>query len=237
MLPDEVHILSAPLMAEPGHFEHCFGLLSAEEHARADRIASSRRKHEFVVGRGILRQVLGQYLGIAPRVLLLQTGQHGKPALVPADGTASVRFNLSHVSAKLVIAIALDREVGVDLEKLRTDIDHERLVSCYFSPAERAEYASLPSDQRPAAFWRGWVRKEAYLKARGLGLTLPLDRFDVSLSPDAPVLLGGGEAVEASRWYLRDLDLEPGYVGALAFETQEPPALRWHHLVGPNWLE
>jgi 4'-phosphopantetheinyl transferase len=117
-----------------------------------------------------------------------------------------------------LVAVALDREIGVDIERVRPDQMEESVARRYFSPREVAALQALDADARQEAFFACWTRKEAYLKARGDGLSFPLDQFDVSLAPEAPAALLSvrGDPEEASRWSLQDLRPGPGYVAALA---------------------
>jgi 4'-phosphopantetheinyl transferase len=129
-----------------------------------------------------------------------------------------LRFNLSHSQGLALFALVLDRNVGVDVEALRTLPNAEQIAERFFSPAERAAFRALPPDQRQLAFFRCWTQKEAFIKALGEGLSLALDRFDVSVSPHeaARLLRVDGDAERASRWVMQSLDPGPGFLGALA---------------------
>src|SRR5262249_6058087 len=144
----------------------------------------------FIVGRATLRAILGRYLARRPSELAFRYGEFGKPDLDVPQGADAIRFNMAHSHGRAALAVAVGRELGIDLEQERPIHDADRIVARFFSAAECRVYAGLPDDQKPAAFFRGWTRKEAYLKATGLGLALPLDSFDVSLAPgDPPRLL------------------------------------------------
>jgi 4'-phosphopantetheinyl transferase len=142
-------------------------------------------------------------------------GRHGKPYL--EHSLSGIQFNLSHSRELALCAVVWGRAVGIDIEEQRPVTDAARIITRYFSPAEQVEYLSVPEDERLAAFYRGWTRKEAYLKATGTGLATALDRFDVSLSPQSAALLRiDGDRYSTKRWTLMDLDPAAGYAAAVA---------------------
>ena len=193
--------------------------LSDEERARADAFLFAPDSLRYAACHGLLRRVLAGYLGVAPAGIAYSVGRHGKPGLDPAHGSA-LRFNLSHSLDLGVCAVAVDREVGVDVERIRTDRDHAGLAERWFSPAERAAVRSLPRERRVRAFYDCWTRKEAYVKARGDGLFLALDSFDVTADPDQPAALvrsAAGED-EPDRWRMIGFTPVRGFAGALAVE-------------------
>jgi 4'-phosphopantetheinyl transferase len=170
------------------------------------------------MARGALRAVLGGYLGVPPAEVTFVYGAHGKPAL---DGRhAALGFNVSHSGELAVVAAGWNRAVGVDVEAWRALPDLAALAARVFAPAERAVLDALAAVDRPAAFFRCWTRKEAFIKATGQGLAQPLDDFVVSLGPGEPArfLDIGGDAAALARWTLRDLTPREGYAGALVVE-------------------
>jgi len=185
-------------------------------------------RRRFVVARAALRGVLGAALGQPPRSLRFVEGPHGKPAL--ADQPPPLRFNLSHSGELALLALSLDRELGVDLERRRHHLDHLGIARRYFAPDELAALAALPAAQQETAFYRCWTRKEALLKAKGAGLTLPLDSFAVSVTEAAPQLLRTDwDTTEAQRWRLFHLAPAPGAIGAVAIAApagEAEPAVR-----------
>jgi 4'-phosphopantetheinyl transferase len=132
-------------------------------------------------------------------------------------------FNVSHSHGCAAFAIARGREVGIDLEWIRADIEVGQIAKRFFSEREKATLLALPDDQKKRAFFACWTRKEAYVKARGEGLALLLDRFDVSFVDGQPaaVLVDRGSPTEVYRWSLRDLPVMPGYAAAIAVEGNE----------------
>lgn len=205
-----------------GSWQDALALLDDHERWRADRLQGWRDRQRFVVAHAALRAILGRSLAIHPAEVRFAGGPGAKPSLEGAAGDG-LRFNLSHSYQLAVVALARRRDVGVDIERLRQSLPHEAIAAEFFSLAERAALAALPPGQRTRAFYRCWTRKEAFVKARGLGLRAPLGSFDVTLAPGEPArLLACREAgVDAGAWSLDDLDLPPGYVGAVAASGQD----------------
>jgi 4'-phosphopantetheinyl transferase len=214
--PGELHVWRASLDTSPGRLEAFEASLSADEMARAARRRTPELRDRFTAGRGLLRALLGRYLRADPRQLVFRYGLHGKPAL--SDN--AIRFNLSHSHGLSLFAFAADVEVGIDLERIRAEVPHERLARRFFTASESDALRALPADEQCAAFFRLWTRKEAYIKACGRGLSLPMSRFEVSLG-DSPALLRVDEGLdEPARWCLHALDPAPGYAGTLAVEGE-----------------
>jgi 4'-phosphopantetheinyl transferase len=174
-------------------------------------------RRAFAFARGMLRLVLASYLGIDPGEVRLSYSQHGKPSLAPPQSQSRVQFNLSHTAGYILIAICLGHTIGVDVEKLRSDFEVEELATRFFSPAERRSLKRLPKAQRRKAFFRCWTRKESLLKARGGGLLLPLEDFDVSIGPtEATVKLATRpDPQEAKQWIILNVDVPDEYAAAV----------------------
>jgi 4'-phosphopantetheinyl transferase len=217
---EEVHVWRATLARPPAEVEALKRLLSEDELLRAERFRFERDRASFVVARGTLRELLSLYLGSPPRLLRFGYNAYGKPELTGAPGEKSLRFNLSHAGGLALYAVVAGREVGVDVEAVREDVPCEELAERFFSPWERAALLALPARDRTQAFFQCWARKEAYIKARGEGLSLPLDSFDVSLAPGEPaaLLAARDERPGAACWELRELRPGPGYAAAVAVE-------------------
>ncbi|MGD2071123.1 MAG: 4'-phosphopantetheinyl transferase superfamily protein, partial [Gemmatimonadota bacterium] len=199
-------------------------VLSPDERARADRFRLPEDHRRFVTVRHALRLVLGGHLGEAPDSIRFRYGPQGKPALEAPGAADAVRFNVSHAGDRALIAVARGREVGVDIERVRLEpVDALDLAERFFSSREAEALASLPPAQVASAFHAGWTRKEAFMKAVGKGLALPLDAFDVSLTPGEParLLATRWDPAEAERWSLKALDVGPGYAAALAVEGHD----------------
>ena len=199
-----------------------WNLLSEDERKRARRFRFDRHRARFIVCRGRLRQILSGYWNALPEAIQFCEGPGGKPAIT-GDGSG-IRFNLSHSKGYALFAIASGREVGVDVEVFRPKPKADALVERFFSSGEKRAFRKLAPQEKAEAFFAGWTRKEAYVKAVGKGLRFPLDRFDVSLTPgDQNALLSvAGASKEVRRWSLRDIDLGPDFRAALAVEMMIP---------------
>ena len=219
----QVHVWRAALDVAPPRVARLGGSLSEEERARAARFHFERDRVRFTVARGVLRGLLGGYLGVAPSTLVFDYGAHGKPRLATAMPARDLRFNVSHSAGVALYAITRGREVGVDVEGHRPDFATAEIAERFFSLAERRALSALPVERRCDAFFACWTRKEAYIKARGLGLSLALDGFDVSLAPGEPaaLLATRDDPSERDRWSLRALDLGPGFAGAVVAEGHD----------------
>jgi 4'-phosphopantetheinyl transferase len=225
---DEVHIRSIAVAGDAPQAELYERLLSPAERVRSGRLLSLQARKLFLAGRCFLRQVLGGYLGIGPECLDLALSEQGKPYLVDESGPgAGLAFNLSHSGELILLAVTSGRQVGIDLERMAGDPPFREMARIAFSPREQEQLFSLPVYLQPAAFYRCWTRKEALMKARGSGFTLPSNCFDVSLLPeDPPALLGWHNLSEKQPiWQLFDLAVPPGYCAALAVEGPDPVQL------------
>ena len=190
--------------------------LSADEAGRAARFHFPADRNRYIVAHGCLRDILARYLNCQPARLVFSTNDYGKPALQGYE----LEFNLSHSGDFALVAITQARRIGIDVERIRSDMEHESIARRFFSQNEALEWMTLPPEQRPIAFFNCWTRKEAYIKAQGLGLSLPLESFDVSLDPDGPALLRATrpDPEEAARWRLLSLEVDPCYAAAVAVE-------------------
>lgn len=217
---DEVHVWRAPLARPAAEVETLKELLSEDELRRAESFHFQHDRSSFIVARGTLREILSLYTGEHPRLLRFGYNAFGKPELTDAPVEVPVRFNVSHAGAWALYAVAAGREVGVDLEVMRESVPCEELAASFFSQREVATLMALPVGDRRRAFFECWTRKEAYIKARGEGLSLPLDSFDVSLAPGEPaaLLATREESRAAAGWTLLELMVGPGYVAAITVE-------------------
>jgi 4'-phosphopantetheinyl transferase len=221
----EVHVWRADLDPAESCVEQLQRLLSADELLRASRFHFPRDRRRFSVARGVLRDILSRYLGVPAAALEFRYSAYGKPALAAGAAQDGLRFNISHAHELALFAITRGREVGVDIEYLHRTIACEEIAERFFSARECASLRAVPEEWKRHAFFNCWTRKEAYIKAHGEGLSLPLDQFDVSLAPGEPaaLLATRGDPRDARCWSLQALAPGPGYVGALAVEAQD-----WH---------
>ncbi len=217
---NEVHVWRASL-DEPGPRRDSFlHSLAADERTRAARFYFRRDCDRFIIAHGVLRAILGLYLNRAPKSLSFSYSSHGKPTLACESSGDAICFNMSHSHGVALYAVTRGREIGIDLEFIRCDLEAEQIADRFFSQNEIATLRALPPSLRKYAFFLCWTRKEAYIKARGEGLSIPLDQFDVSLTPGEPaeLLTARPDSDEALRWTLQELTLGSGYAAALAVE-------------------
>jgi 4'-phosphopantetheinyl transferase len=207
---DEIHVWSAVLDRPADEARALSSLLSPEEQERLSRIQAPRTWIEFSVGRGLLRTLLGAYLAIDPRAIRFDTGPAGKPSL----RGSGLHFNVTHSHGLALFAVTNRCPVGVDVEQLRPMSNYLGLAERYFSPREVDILQRLPEEHRFEAFFHTWTRKEAFLKARGVGLSYGLERVEVTLGPleSARLIRLDGEERQARSWSLRNLEPSPGYL-------------------------
>ena len=199
--------------------------LSEEETERAARFHFSADEDRFIAAHGCLRDVLARYLHCEPRKLNFSTNRYGKPTLCDHK----LEFNLTHSGEYALIAITRESKVGVDVERIRQGISSQVIAQQYFSKSEVAELQASPLAGREIAFFSCWTRKEAYIKAHGLGLSLPLESFDVSVNPDGPAMLRATrpDPHETARWTLLSLEINSCYASAIVVEGRELELRLW----------
>lgn len=214
----QVDIWRVSLDLQPDSVKSLESSLSEDEIQRSARFHFDTDRQRFIVAHGCLRGILARYLRCESRQLEFSVDGYGKPSLPGHE----IEFNLSHSGSYALVAVSRQHRLGVDLELIRNDVEIESLATRFFSPTEVTELMALPLEQRPLGFFNCWTRKEAYIKAQGLGLSLPLDSFDVSLSPNTPAILRATRPnqYEALQWTLLSFDVEAGYVGAAAVHGQ-----------------
>jgi len=212
---DEVHIwrLEPELTADLSCYS---ALLSREERERAARFRFAHLTHNFIVDHARMRLLLGAYTGLDPQTLFYVVNEFGKPELANHD--ASLRFNLSHTEGLSLLVICLDTPVGVDVEAVRSMDDWRDVARSHFSRSEVDALQLVAESDQQHAFFRCWTRKEAFIKAHGRGLSMPLDSFAVSLGRESePALLEcTWDPEETKCWSLVSLDVAEKFVGALA---------------------
>lgn len=215
---NEIHVWSFGLEASEEETTRHLRVLSTDERTRAAAFRRPKDREHYVVAHAVLRDRLAAYAGCAPAALAFCAGPHGKPEL--AEGfPATLRFNLSHSGGRALLAVVRGGEVGVDLEQMNREVDMAGVVATHFSAAEQRAWAALPATQRPAGFFHGWVRKEAYVKARGEGLLRTGASYTVELDPARPAALLADVLVPEApaHWRIEALEIAPGFAAALAY--------------------
>jgi 4'-phosphopantetheinyl transferase len=220
----EVHVWRAPLDTDASLRSRFELSLAQDEKTRASRFLHARDRDQYIVARGLLRELLGGYLKRSPVELPLCYGPHGKPKLLTDQMREPIRFNLSHSNGLAVYAFASEREVGIDLELVRPTFAEREVASRFFSDKELADLNRLPPEMRAEGFFLCWTRKEAYVKARGQGLQIPLQNFSVTLAPSEPAEL---LSADSARWTLRSFEPAPGYVAAVVGEGKDWWLRQW----------
>jgi 4'-phosphopantetheinyl transferase len=219
----EVHLWVVSLILSSEKSSYFKSILSLDEQERAGRFRKIGDAQRYIAARGALRSLLGAYLTIEPNRLQFAYDAFGKPHLAGEGPLASMRFSVSHSDDLALLGFARGHKIGVDVERIRPDIDFEDLAARYFSPNDFKKLRSLPANQQREAFYWGWTRKEAYLKGRGEGLSFPLDRVEVSLTPGEPamILKASGDRGVSRRWIVQHLSPAPDYIGAAAVEGRD----------------
>ena len=213
----EIHLWFDAMEAPTAQILTLRQTLPADELARAKRFHFERDRRRFIVARGLLRQLLGSYLARPPQELRFTYSDHGKPALLEAQNPHGLQFNLSHSGEMMCVGVTRGRAIGVDIEQVRPIDDMMGIAASFFSPRENEMLATVPADQRELAFFNCWTRKEAYIKAQGQGLSIPLDSFDVTLVPGEEARLlavRNTQPDEAARWTMQAFAPVAGYVAA-----------------------
>ena len=218
---NELHVWQIPLISRCQDLQDASKVLAVDERQRAGRFRFDIHRSRYILTHAAVRRILGSYLDQDARSILFEYSTYGKPAIPEHN----ISFNLSHAENHALFALARSR-VGIDIEFIR-DINNLAELIRMFSPNEQMELLSQPLDQRTRTFFQCWTRKEAYIKALGLGFSLPLNSFDVSFTSSEPARLRASRdpIVHADDWILYEVAVPPGYVAAAAIEAREPVAL------------
>ncbi len=216
--PDQAHVWLISMESGSADQGDLSKLLSFDEKERAGRFHFEKDRKIFITSRGALRLLLAGYTGREPASLRFVYSGHGKPSLPGPGCPNNPAFSISHSGTKILLAFSPGHPIGVDIEQMRKSPDFKALARRYFSVPESGLFLSLPEVQRPEAFYSCWVRKEAFLKAQGQGLSFGLASFEVSLRPgdEARLVRIQDDEVEAKEWTLYDLPVDSGYKAALA---------------------
>jgi 4'-phosphopantetheinyl transferase len=223
-LPEnEVHLWRTDLDAVRGEESRWRELLSPDEWKRADRFHFDRDRQRFSAARAVLRKILAAYLAADSKTLTFCYSKKEKPSLGQPYSGSGITFNVSHSGGIALFAISRGRDVGVDVEQIKPDIEVEAIGRRFFSAHEQAQLFALPAEERLEAFFRCWTRKESYIKATGDGLSLPLSQFDVSLEAGAmdALVATRPDGSEAREWLLQEVPCGPGYAAAVCVRGRE----------------
>ena len=210
-----VDIWRLPLFPDSENLLDCHSWLSPHEKERAGRFIKEIHSRRFILGRGGLREILSRYEQTHPSRIKFRYNIHGKPELA---GNTSLRFNLSHSKDLALAAVTANKSVGIDVEYRRENVDYLKLANRFFAKNEADALRKVSLDHRKETFFRIWTRKEAYIKAHGEGLSLPLDQFEVSTGPEkTPILLQTlHDPKDKDRWKLAQIETREDYLCTLA---------------------
>jgi len=180
---DRVDVWTATTEEAGRHLQEYRTLLTADETARAERFWRDADRARFVIARALVRTMLSRYVSVPPHGWRLRIEAHGRPEIDNLPPSApDLRFNLSHTEGLVACAVTVGRDVGIDVEWVQRTLTHD-VADRFFSEQESADLRALPKDEQPMVFFDYWTLKEAYIKARGLGLALPLGQFTFHRPP------------------------------------------------------
>jgi 4'-phosphopantetheinyl transferase len=218
---DDVHVWRVELSRSQSQLQELAETLSSDELCRAERFYFEQHRQHFIAGRGMLRTILGRYLGVEPQALRFDYEARGKPILADRFAKSGLSFNLSH-SQGLALYGVCRRPIGVDLECIRENTDVSALAKRFFTDREYEVVRSLPPSQQQQVFFRYWTCKEAYLKATGAGLS-QLEEVEILLTPTQPASL------QSEEWSLTELIPANNYLAAVAVAGQNLHLQCWQY--------
>jgi 4'-phosphopantetheinyl transferase len=205
--------------------------LNSEEKKRVEKLLIEKAREHFVAARGILRELLGAYLGVDAEKIAFRYGPEGKPSLSP-EHNSRISFNVSHSNGMGLFVFASDREIGADIEYVKPDFRGMEIASRFFSEEESAALAKLPPQERDEAFFGCWTKKEAYVKAHGQGLSIPLRSFTVEFSKSKQVL----QDEAGARWSCYALEAAPGFAAAVVAAGENWTVKCWEWPAGVSLI-
>jgi 4'-phosphopantetheinyl transferase len=219
----KVHVWHASLLQPEEDVRKLEAALSEDERQRAERFRFQEHRRSFIVGRGILRNLLSRYTGIQPDQIMFQYNTAGKPSLAKGNTIPEIHFNLSHSGQLALYAFSWGGPVGIDVERIRPMEEMDHVAEMNFSTGEYKKFQGVSQQDRLRAFYNCWTRKEAFIKAVGDGMSFPMKEFEVSLEPDMPAKLLSvwGSLEEANRWSLHEITSRDGYAAALVVEGKD----------------
>ncbi len=233
----EIHIWRIRLDPTPNDLTRHVAQLDPDERARAGRFHFPHDRARFIAAHSALRVILSRYLDVRPVDLAFGYTRFGKPFIQepPQPDPKLLAFNMSHSHDVALVAVGRDCALGIDIERIRPELAEQHIAERFFAPSEVTALRHLPSEAQAEAFFNCWTRKEAFVKARGEGLSLPLDRFAVSLTPGAPAVLLAinDDPHEAGQWHMQALMPWPGYAAALVTDCTSCHVATYHYNIIP----
>jgi 4'-phosphopantetheinyl transferase len=231
LIDNELHVWRASLDLSSAVRERLQSRLNSEEKKRVEKLLIEKAREHFVAARGILRELLGAYLGVDAEKIAFRYGPEGKPSLSP-EHNSRISFNVSHSNGMGLFVFASDREIGADIEYVKPDFRGMEIASRFFSEEESAALAKLPPQERDEAFFGCWTKKEAYVKAHGQGLSIPLRSFTVEFSKSKQVL----QDEAGARWSCYALEAAPGFAAAVVAAGENWTVKCWEWPAGVSLI-
>ena len=204
-----------------------YSILSVDERVRADKLKVEDKKQQYIISRGCLRQRLGLLTNIDPEDFVFEYLEHGKPVLINDARFADITFNVSHSSDFALIAISQKQNIGIDIEKVNHKLDHQALVTRFFSEIEQSEFLTIAEANKAKAFCACWTRKEAFIKAIGDGITYGLDTFDVTINPEIQTSSINLHKPTSEIWSAQDLHVGDDYMACLVSNVPDTNIRCW----------
>lgn len=217
LAPNEIHVWLTSTKVDKKQLAILWNILTPTEKGKTNQFKFAKLKHRFIISQGTLRFLLGKYLKIKPELIVFERNKYGKPYV--KNLSTAIKFNLSHAHNLILFAFTLKHEIGVDIELARRNFPIDEISKRFFHADENQALLALPAKQRVAAFFNCWVKKEALIKAIGLGLFYALDKFNVDFSAHQSKVQIENLAKKSS-WSVRKLSVPPNYLAALATENQ-----------------
>lgn len=226
---DAVHVWRFSLVPAQDVLQRLKQILSEDEILRANRFYFPHHRDHFIAAHGCLRDILARYIKLPPQALKFQVSSFGKPCLIAEQGGHELTFNLSHSHELGLVAVTRREAIGIDIEYIRNELADEQVAKRFFSKQEVSRLLLLPAEKQKEAFFFCWTRKEAFIKAVGQGLSMPLDQFDVTLTPGEPaqLLATRPDPAQALQWKIYHCTPAEGYAGAVVVAGQDVQINYW----------
>lgn len=237
---DEIHLWLADYESiAPATLKRLAPLLEVHELAQQRRFYLARDRCRYLVTRALVRSVLSRYLPIAPEAWRFSTNAYGRPAIANPDAGARLIFNLSHTHSLIALGVTWDRELGIDVENITSRLGSLDLARHFYAPNEADALATVPQSILQHRFFEYWTFKEAYIKARGMGLSIPLDKFSYRFpAPDAVEIDIADELDDApAHWQFWQMRTGKDYLLALCAKRLKAPTVLVPRMMAPDFSD